>query len=215
MSNADFDTIATAYGCSYGMCDFCPNAKMFGPGVLARPVDCVVEDIANRPGRHICITDPDFAARPELRQLAPRLARRGKSFSVASRLDSATRPDVMEQLREMGVTTIKLGIETFSDTLLREMGKGQTALQIINSIEILLKAGFHVFGYLLIGSPGETCRTLLETLAAVEHLADRVSWLPNIFCDDLSVEAHHYSRPQARKLGLCLEIVDRFFDLAV
>ena len=211
---ADFDTTVTAYGCRYGKCDFCPNAKAFGPGVLPRPIDHVAEDIARRPGQWISIVDPDFGARPGLARLAQRLAASGKEFSVSCRLDVAERPDVRAHLAAMGVRTIKLGFETFSATLLGKMNKGHTAEQIGDSIGVLRRDGFEVFGFLLLGSPGETRETLLETLAAVERLSDQVTWLPNIFCNDLSVEAHHYSRPQARKLGLPLDVVDRFFELA-
>ena len=210
----DLDTVITAYGCLYGKCDFCPNAKAFGPGLLPRPIDRVAEDVARRPGKWISIVDPDFGARPGLARLARRLATCGKEFAVSCRLDVAERPDVRAHLAAMRVKTIKLGFETFSDTLLNRMNKGHSAEQIVNSIGVLRRDGFDVFGFLLVGSPGETRETLLETLAAVERLSDQVAWLPNIFCNDLSVEAHHYSRPQARKLGLPLDIVDRFFELA-
>jgi hypothetical protein len=214
---ADFNTTVASFGCGYGKCEFCPNARAFGPGIVPRPIDRVVEDLSLRPGDWITLIDPDFAARPDLPGLARRINACGRKyeFSVSSRLDAAVDPHVRTHWKSMNVKTVKLGFETFSDELLRKMRKNQSVKQSLAGIDVLLDDGFKVFAFVLLGYPGETRQTLAETLTVMEKLSGSVSWLPNIYCDGLDAEAQHYSRPQAKKLGLPLELADRCFQLAV
>jgi ribosomal peptide maturation radical SAM protein 1 len=62
----------------------------------------------------------------------------------------------LKKLRASGVLDIQPGIESFSDELLRKMGKGTTAAKNIDLLRHAASLGINVFWNLLWGIPGES-----------------------------------------------------------
>lgn len=211
----DRSQVACDFGCQWGTCEFCPIAQMFGQGIIPRSADLVADDVHARSENRINIIDTCFGWNiARLRDLTERLKGLDKTYVVSSRLEIAARREVMDRFHEMHVETIKVGVESLSDRMLRAMRKGQTVKHVIDGLHALHQDGFKLFGYLLLGSSGETPDTLAETLSLARTL-DFIVWLPNIFCplDDRAPEAHHFSFLQARKLNLPDDLVSEFFQL--
>lgn len=216
-ASLDYSQVVTEFGCHYGRCgQFCPIARLYGPGCTVRSDDLVEQDIQSRSEQVINNVDTSFGWDPERwRRLASRLAPLHKEYVVSTRIEYAVEPAVQDVLKWIGCRMVKLGVESLSDRMLARMGKGQTASEVMAGLQLLHEEGIDLFGYLLLGPPGESAETLRETLARAREL-DFVHWLPNVYCpiDDPSPEAHHFSRPQAAKLGLPLDIVEEFFELS-
>ena len=213
----DLSQTTTEWGCHYGKCSFCPISQMYGAGAIRRPLEFVAADVASRPERRINLVDACFGWDPaRLRAVAGPFAGLGKDYVASTRAQYLLQPETLDLFRAMGVTTVKIGVESLSDAMLAYMGKGQTVSEVVAQLGAVHDAGFHVFGYLLLGSPGETPATLAETLHRARQLGF-VKWLPNIFCalNDASPAAHHFSQAQAKRLELPEELVGELFEIAV
>ena len=63
--------------------------------------------------------------------------------------------ELLGLLRQAGFRTLRIGVESGSDRVLRALKKGETRQQIETAIREALDAGFELVLYFLIGSPGE------------------------------------------------------------
>ena len=63
--------------------------------------------------------------------------------------------DLLLQMRQAGFRTLRIGVESGSDRVLRRLKKGETRRQIEKGISAAVEAGFDLVLYFLIGSPGE------------------------------------------------------------
>ena len=86
-------------------------------------------------------------------------------FGRAQSLDSET----CQALARAGCRHIGVGIESLSDSMLRRMCKGTRVSQIRVGVRAAREAGIRVRGFFICGFPGESDRTVDESL---EQLAD-------------------------------------------
>ncbi len=76
----------------------------------------------------------------------------------------------LEMLRGMGVTALSVGIQSFSDALLRELGRDHLAQDSLRGVKKAVKAGFRgINGDLITGIPGGT---VLQAVNDFKILAD-------------------------------------------
>jgi oxygen-independent coproporphyrinogen-3 oxidase len=74
------------------------------------------------------------------------------------------RKDYLLALKEVGVNRISLGIQTFSDSLLKVLGRRQTSLENIKSLETALSIFKNVSVDIIYGIPTQTLKELEEDL---------------------------------------------------
>lgn len=86
-------------------------------------------------------------------------------FGRAQSLD----PQTCQSLARAGCRHIGVGIESLSDSMLRRMGKGTRVSLVQSGVRAAREAGIKVRGFFICGFPGESDRTVDESL---EHLAD-------------------------------------------
>ena len=104
-------------------------------------------------------------------------------WSALSRVDTIDEEMVME-LAKAGCIELKFGLESGSNTMLREMNKRCTAEQAYDALKLCEKYGIKAKLFLIHGFPGESATTTDETIAFLtenEHLIDRISlfkWTP-------------------------------------
>ncbi len=79
-------------------------------------------------------------------------------------------PEIISFLEEHYVTIVELGIQSLDDSVLEIAHRGHDALQAKTALEQLRQAGFVVGAQLMVGLPGETGRSLLETVSGVIQL---------------------------------------------
>jgi radical SAM superfamily enzyme YgiQ (UPF0313 family) len=78
-----------------------------------------------------------------------------------SRID----PRLIEKFARAGCVEVSFGFESGSDQILRLMNKRYTLQDIRHSSEILSDHGIQQMGFLLLGGPGETQDSVLESLS--------------------------------------------------
>ena len=79
---------------------------------------------------------------------------------------ATVRPEKARLLRELGVTRISLGVQSWDDTLLRTLGRVHDAAQAQRTYELLRAAGFENINIdLMFGVPGQTLEQWRAMLA--------------------------------------------------
>lgn len=100
------------------------------------------------------------------------------AFVESGRLDSlrlSTRPDYIDEkiialVKEYGVTTIELGVQSMADEVLRASGRGHTAKQTQEAVRLLKSSGIKTGLQFMPGLPGDTPDTVIETVNEVIRL---------------------------------------------
>ncbi len=93
------------------------------------------------------------------------------SYVQSGRVDSirlSTRPDYIDEeilkiLGKYGVRTIELGLQSMSDEVLLKTKRGHSARQAEQACRLIKEYGFEFIGQMMIGLPGATQQTEVET----------------------------------------------------
>ncbi len=86
-------------------------------------------------------------------------------------------PRYAEQLREVGINRVSLGVQSFDEAVLQALGRNHTPAQAIQAVGNAKAAGMTTVSVdLIFGTPGETLRSWRDTVAAAldlgtEHLS--------------------------------------------
>jgi ribosomal peptide maturation radical SAM protein 1 len=108
-----------------------------------------------------------------LRTLLPDLVRQGRRYNLFYETKSNLRKEHVELLAAAGVYMLQPGIESFSTSILKLMGKGTTRLQNVQLLKWCAELGVAAIWNLLYGFPGEDpneYHDMAELLPALFHL---------------------------------------------
>jgi hypothetical protein len=179
-----FARVETSRGCHFDHCTFCtrPPRQASEPKWIRFPIDPIVETIRRLKDRGITrftFCDEDFiGADPSFCfELADRLEAIGgaPSFSFSTRADNivklkdppeknAERVALLRRLREVGLSLLFVGCESFSDKQLKRFAKANTAEGNIEAMKILER----------IGIPAETGFIMFDPFATIEDLLQNI-----------------------------------------
>ncbi len=169
-------SLLTSRGCPY-KCSFC-NSNIMGAGkpVRQRSAANVVAEISalrQQYGvRHFRIQDDIFTLnRRRIEELTPALARQDIVYRCFARINTcAEHPDVPRMLRDSGCAHVSFGVESGSPKILTvaAMHKSQSPDQIRRGLQNAHAAGLKSRIFLIVGFPGETDATVMETLDLVK-----------------------------------------------
>ena len=100
----------------------------------------------------------------------------GKARVVGIRM--STRPDyiseeIMEILAHYSVRTVELGVQSMEDAVLAASGRGHDAESAAKACRMLSDAGYDVVGQMMIGLPGSTEESEVQTARALCELGVR------------------------------------------
>lgn len=167
LMNRHFSTdIIGSRGCPY-KCTFC--FRNFGNKVRFRSVESIIEEIRFLKFfynlKHIHLEDELFVQQKKyIEDFCDQIKRMGGiTWSACARVNTISF-DLLKLMKESYCTWLMLGLESFSNDILREMRKGITSDQInqvcswINEIGIKIKPG------LIIGMPSETISSVKMTV---------------------------------------------------
>lgn len=101
-----------------------------------------------------------------------------RPFLASGRIDSiriSTRPDALDEetlslLKEYGVKTIEIGVQSMIDEVLFLAHRGHCAKDTVDAVYRLKIRNFEVGLQLMIGLPGDTCDRFLQTLDRIIEL---------------------------------------------
>lgn len=113
----------------------------------------------------------------------------------------STRPDCVNEkiillLKEHGVTTVELGVESFDDRVLRSLKRGHSAETAIHAVGRLQSSGFTTGIHLMTGCPEETEASFQETVfTTMELKPDTVRLHPLLVLTDTELAKAGYEAP--------------------
>jgi radical SAM superfamily enzyme YgiQ (UPF0313 family) len=164
-----FLIVAPVRGCPWS-CTFCTAPLYYGRRLRRRPVarvaDEISDDIARYGIREFLVWADTFTAdRDYVRELCRTFLTRGLriSWTCNSRVDTIDEA-TLSLMKEAGLWMISYGIESASDAILAASEKGITAAQSRAAVETAHRLGIRTAGHFIFGLPGETQKTMAETL---------------------------------------------------
>lgn len=165
--------VTTSRGCSY-RCRFCTYHWLF-PRVTFKSLDVLKDELRRIAGlgfvRHVRFTDDNFTAnRKRLVTVLEMMINEGfpftwSSFARASALD----PELVGLMKRAGCEFVDMGIESGSRTILENMDKRLERDQSLAAIRMLNDNGIIGRGSFIVGYPGETQETFMETVGLIRE----------------------------------------------
>ncbi len=170
----DMGLLMTSRGCPYN-CSYCATS-IWKRKIRYRSIDNVIDEIRlvkNRyKTRQFTFKDDSFTvSRKRVMELCDRLI--GENLDI--NWDCNTRvnlidEEMLKKMKKAGCNSIKVGIETGSERILKLMNKGTTLSQARSAAKLLRKAGIHWTAYFMMGLPTETKAESYETLKLLKEL---------------------------------------------
>lgn len=176
-------TILTSRGCP-GSCGFCAGPTVLGRKYVSRSAANVVKEV------QMCIdlynltsfyfvddtmthdTKRLLSICEGLRHIKiPSSLNRRLKWTCESRADVIT-PELLQEMKKSGCTTIQFGMESGSQELLNQLGKKVSLKQIEQAVVWSRQAGISPVLSMVFPHPNETRETLKQTLNFIHHLYD-------------------------------------------
>ncbi|MGA2523134.1 MAG: radical SAM protein [Candidatus Bathyarchaeia archaeon] len=160
-------SMITSRGCPFS-CDFC-SRPIFGVDMRSRSVDSIVgevEQIKALGYSRVWFADDCFTLnRTHLLNVCNELNRRGVDigWECLSRVDTMD-VEVAERMKRAGCLRVFFGIESGSNSVLGLMNKCITTAQAKRAVYSAKSAGLKVGAFFIVGYPGESNKTVLETV---------------------------------------------------
>ncbi|MBU1062054.1 MAG: B12-binding domain-containing radical SAM protein [Candidatus Omnitrophica bacterium] len=167
----NFTVMITSLGCPYH-CTFCEAGRtVYNP---RRPMTVVneMEECYNKYGiREIDIFDYDFTVdKDRTIAICHEIRKRNLDILWACRSRVDIDKEMLKEMKEAGCGRIYYGIESGSQEMLDRVKKGIRLDQIRETIRATKKLGIRALGFFLIGSPGETKKTVKKTVRFAKEL---------------------------------------------
>lgn len=160
-------SVMTSRGCPFE-CDFC-SRPVFGNMFRSRSAQNIAQEVeaVHKLGyERVWFADDCFTlGRKRLLSICDELVRRHVAigWECLSRVDTIDR-EVAERMKKAGCVRVFFGIESGNDSILKIMNKQITTRQAREAVHTCKKAGIQVGAFFILGYPGETDRTILDTV---------------------------------------------------
>lgn len=169
-------SIMTSRGCPYS-CTFCYKA-VFGNKFRARSAESVVEEWVMLKEKYgaaeIAVVDDSFTTDPaRVHKICDMLIER--KVNVRWSCPNGIRTDIggldmLKKMKKAGCYRAALGIESGSQEILDKIGKRTKREKIEQMVKNCRSAGIRTMGFYMLGNPGETRKTMQETIDFAKKL---------------------------------------------
>jgi anaerobic magnesium-protoporphyrin IX monomethyl ester cyclase len=159
----------TSRGCVFS-CNYCSSSLIMGKKFRTRSPENVVDEIEElvfKYGiRDIAFLDDIFMLnKARAIAISNEIKNRGLdiNFVASSRVNTVDR-QLLESLKNSGMSTLYCGVESGSQRVLDLMGKGITLKQAEDAIKAAKDSNIDVLGSFIVGYPGETSEEIDQTI---------------------------------------------------
>ena len=171
--------IQTKRGCVY-KCVYCTYRNVEGWGYRLRDPERVADEIAelhHEAGvRHFDFVDSTFNSPPgHAVEVCEAIAARRLPVHLETMnfTPAAANEELLGAMRQAGFRSLGITAESASDPVLKRLEKGFDAARVREVAARVERAGIRTLWIFLVGGPGETARTLEETLAFADERLER------------------------------------------
>lgn len=161
--------IITSRGCPY-KCVFCNSHSIWSNKWRKRSAENVIEEVetllSDYSMKSFVFNDDSFNIDlKRIEKICDYLIEKscGIIWSTSLRLDRINE-EIAGKMRDSGCYSVSVGIESANNEVLQRINKNITVEQVSVGIQILRKAGIDVMGQFMIGNPGDTLKTVRESI---------------------------------------------------
>jgi pyruvate-formate lyase-activating enzyme len=193
--------VQTKRGCAH-RCVYCSYPAIEGRRFRARPPEAVVDEIAAAAARLPGVTfefvdstfnDPPGHAEAICREIIARgLTVRLRTMGVNP---AGVTPELLDLMRRAGFAQIDSTPDTASPAMLRAMGKNFTREELERTAALVREHRLPTMWFFLLGGPGESEATLLETFDFIDRHVDPQDMV--LITEGLRVYPHTALHPRA------------------
>lgn len=160
--------IVSSRGCTFS-CQFCSTSRFWGRRWRARSAKNVVDEIEwlieNQGIKGFFFWDDIFSIdKKRVIEICKEIINRklGIQWGMETRADCVSK-EMFEWIKKAGCEKVKIGVESGSDTILRNINKGVSIDENRKALSWAKEVGFKVNLLLMVGNPGETWGTIDES----------------------------------------------------
>lgn len=167
-------SIITSRGCP-NQCIFCVGNRMVGQRFRTRSVSLILDEIQSLVEMgfdQINFADDFFTVnKKRVKAICAEIEARNLNFgwSIFARADSVNR-DILQTMKDAGCHTVLFGVESGNQEILDRINKRIKLEQIKQAVALCKEVGMRVFGSFIVGLPGETRETLMDSHALAQEL---------------------------------------------
>ena len=159
-------------------CSFCCQPAFFGaPRIRKRSVTHFIEElkwVQELGFREAMFNDATLTADMDwATELFEEMIRKkiDLTWNCSTRATSINpNPDIVKLMKKAGCHTIMIGLESANETVLKNIRKNVTPEEVSIAADLIRKAGMDVVVFAVIGFPGETKESILETISFLKSL---------------------------------------------
>lgn len=142
-------------------CDYTASANTSSKDMLVIPDNTIV----------YFVDDVFTVRKPRVIEILERMISEGLNmpWKCEARTDHLT-PEICELMAQAGCKRVKLGFESGSDRILKQIQKDETRADMLKGAEMLRAAGVPFTAYFMAGFPGETDEDLRETIGFAREI---------------------------------------------
>lgn len=178
-----FIPVSRTRGCNFS-CEFCSVKQHLGPCRSGSPQATCRQFVNHAEAGYkvFFVVDDNFVQDPDgtkelCRMLIDYKKRTGKKFDIVVqvRVDAARDTEMLELMKEAGVSTLCIGYESPIEEDLRNMKKGMSVQKLEEYTKILRSYGFYIHGMFIFGYPSfkdSTCRLTMSMKERAECYLD-------------------------------------------
>jgi anaerobic magnesium-protoporphyrin IX monomethyl ester cyclase len=167
-------SIITSRGCP-NQCIFCVGSKMVGQKFRTRSISLILDEIQSLIEigfEQINFADDFFTVnKKRVKAICAEIKARNLNFgwSIFARADSVNR-DILQTMKDAGCHTVLFGIESGNQEMLDRINKRIKLDQIKQAVSLCKDVGMRVLGSFIVGLPGETSETLIDSHKLAQEL---------------------------------------------
>ncbi len=164
--------LLTSRGCPFG-CSFCSTKAIWGTPWKFRSPKNIVEEIEYAINRYdwkrkpFIIVDDSFNVKQDrISRFCDILSEKGLNIQwscAGFRADRISFP-LAVKMKKTGCVAVSVGIESSSNDVLKRIKKKETIEDITRGCRFLVEAGIPVRAQFMIGNPGDTFETVMESI---------------------------------------------------
>ena len=228
--------LITGRGCTF-TCAYCASPRLWERKVHFRSISNVIEEIVFLYGklgiRSLHFVDDTFTMNESrTKKICQEIINRRLDiqWTCDTRADCLDR-ELIKLMKQAGCVRVKIGVESGSDRVLKNIGKKITRERILRTVALIKEQELPLTVYLMAGFPGETDEDLRETIEFARELgADYYSlsvlapYYGTRIWNDLEKSGkkmnkvhweyfYHQSQEMLVNDGLNQELIKEFFEL--
>jgi len=170
----EYQHLSLTRGCP-GKCTFCGSPKFWGRKVRFHSVDYFVEELEllyKKGINFFYFSDDTFSVnKKRVIEICKKILKKNLriSWNAISRVNYMSE-EVLSWMRKAGCIQISYGIESGSEKIRAYLNKKITTVEIEKTFDITLKYGILPRAYFIYGSPGESRKTIQESIDLIKRI---------------------------------------------